>query len=46
MFYLTACKFYLIKANWTVASELTSYISFVSILYLCALFLTSTFVYI
>ena len=38
MLYLIACKTYLINADWTVACELTSYISFASILYLCALF--------
>ena len=46
MFYLIACNTNLINADWTVASELTSYISFASILYLCALFLTSKFVYV
>ena len=46
MFYLTTCNTYLINADWTVASELTSYISFASTLYLCVLFLTSKFVYV
>ena len=46
MVYLIVCNTNLINADWTVASELTSYISFASILYLCALFLTSKFVYV
>ena len=46
MFYLIACNTNLINADWTVASELTSYISFASISYLCVLFLTSKFVYV
>ena len=46
MFYLIACNTNLINADWTVANELTSYISFASISYLCALFLTSKFVYV
>ena len=46
MFHLIACNTNLINADWTVASELTSYISFASILYLCALFLASKFVYV
>ena len=45
MFYLIACNTYLIKVDWKVASELTSYISFASILYLCGLF-SSKFVYV
>ena len=46
MFYLIACNTYLINAEWTGTSELMSYISFASILYLSALFLTSRFVYV
>ena len=46
MFYLIACNTNLINADWTVTSELTSYISFASISHLCALFLTSKFVYV
>ena len=37
MFYLIACNTNLINVDWTVASELTSYISFASISYLCGL---------